>query len=169
MDSIVFGVDCGDVLLGHRLTATGLRRDGLSNDGVHADYAGHTPGRPVHPMASLTYRITPVLVEGDSWRDVDATVSLDPPADPTIWDEVHVPGGERDATPGAKDTVGAFGPFIVPDDTATVTVHLTEVTISVGDAPAPPGDAKRVLGDVVVDLATGTARWEPAGFSSDSN
>ena len=45
-----FEIDCGEVLEGHRLLATGLRVDGMSDDDDHADYSEHSPGKPVYPI-----------------------------------------------------------------------------------------------------------------------
>lgn len=162
MIPLIFEVDCGEVLPGHRMLATGLRNDGVSDDDLHADYSAHTADRPVHAMASLTYVITPTLPESESRRDVDATVRLDPPPDPRFWDPVLVPGAERSAVPGAVDTVGAFGPFVVPEATETVTARLVDVAIVSGGAAAPVAGPPRELGDLIVDLRNRTARWEPS-------
>lgn len=158
-----FHLDCGEVLAGHRLIATGIRVDGLSNDRAHADYSEHAEGKPVHSMVSLTYRITPALPENDGGRrDIYATVRLDPPADPSFWDEVFAPGAERDVTPDATNTEAAVGPFICPDSTEKVTVHLVEAAIITSSGRASSGAADRDLGEVIVDLPTMSARWQPA-------
>lgn len=93
---IEFQVDCGEVLEGHRLRATGQQVDGMSDDAVHADYSDHRPSKPVHPMVSLTYATVPAL-DPDAFRgrDVDAEVHIDPPADPACWAPVTSGGGER--------------------------------------------------------------------------
>lgn len=162
MDPMTFDLPCGEALGGRRLTSTGLRLDGTSDDAVHADYSEHTDGKPVHPMMSLTYRLEPALPEYDDGRALYATVRLDPPADPAYWDEVLKPGAERDGTPGATVTEGAIGPFIVPDGTRRVTVHLVDAAITTGDAYTSSAGSDRELGDVVVDLAARTPHWRPA-------
>jgi vacuolar-type H+-ATPase subunit B/Vma2 len=49
MTPMTFDLDCGDLLGGRRLVATGIRVDGTSDDDVHADYSGHVEGKPVCP------------------------------------------------------------------------------------------------------------------------
>ena len=79
-----FDIDCGEVLRGHHLRFTGLRMDGTSDDFIHSDYSEHTDGKPVHPMCSLAYTLTPELDDYalPDGRDVDFTIMLDPPPDP---------------------------------------------------------------------------------------
>jgi hypothetical protein len=156
-----FDLDCGEAFGGRRLIATGLRLDGLSDDHIHADYSEHVDGKPVYPMVSLTYRITPALPAASNARDIYATVRLDPPADPAFWEEILAPGAERDATPGAASTAAAIGPFVLPDATERVTIHLVEATLITGEARASSTEADRDLGEVIVDLPTRTARWQP--------
>ena len=163
MTPLTFTLDCGEAFDGRRLIATGLRLDGASDDDMHADYSEHSDGKPVHPMVSLTYQITPALPEDDFGRDMYATVRLDPPADPAIWEEVQAPGAERDATPGATRTVAAVGPFILPGTTEKLTIHLVEATLTTGDQFSTSSGPNRDLGDVIVDLVTGSPRWQPAG------
>ena len=131
-----FEIDCGEVLEGHRLLATGLRVDGMSDDHALAEYSEHSPGEPVHPMVSLTYVIVPGLgATPTRGRDVDAEVRIEPPADPSWWATVTSWGGERDATVGAEVTAGAFGPFVLPEGTQTVTIDLINIGISTNDMP----------------------------------
>jgi len=156
-----FDLDCGEALGGRRLVATGIRVDGTSDDRIHADYSEHTDGKPVHAMVSLTYRLTPALPEAYGGRDLYATVRLDPPADPAYWDEVLLPGAERDATPGATVTEAAIGPFILPEGTEKVTVHLVDAVVTTTGQQATSGEPDRDLGEVVVDLRVGTVRWQP--------
>jgi hypothetical protein len=113
-------------------------------------------------MVSLTYRITPALRGATNRRDIYGTVRLDPPADPEFWDDVLVPGAERDATPGAASTEAAVGPFVLPDSTARVTIHLVEAAVTTGNRRASFG-GDRDLGEIIVDLSARTARWQPAG------
>lgn len=100
---------------GHRLVATGLRDDGLSNDTMNADYMRHYPGKSVHRVASLTYELVPGLPQpaDDSHLDIDATVVLDPPPDPEEWGSTLTMGGERDARPGRVRKHA--GPILLPD------------------------------------------------------
>jgi hypothetical protein len=160
MVPIMFDLDCGDVLGGHRLIATGIRVDGASDDRFHADYSEHVEGKPVCPMVSLTYRITPALPEPGDGRDIYATVRLDPAPDPAFWHHDLAPGAER--VPGVTSTEAAVGPFALPDDTERITVHLVEADLTAGAGRASSKGADRDLGEVVVDLPTGAARWQPA-------
>jgi hypothetical protein len=160
-----FNVDCGEVLPGHRLFAKGLRDDGYSNDSRNGDHMHHHRGKAVHPVASLTYALVPGLTgEGqDDSRDIDATVVLDPPLDGEEWEAVVTMGGERDARPGASETVGAFGPFPVPERTKRLSVTLTRITLVRSGPPAtttPVSD--EVLGTLEVDVSSATAHWSPA-------
>ncbi len=161
MTPLTFNLDCGEALDGRHLIATGLRLDGTSDDDMHAHYCEHTESKPVHPMVSLTYQLTPALPEDGLDRDIYATVQLDPPADPAFWDEILAPGAERDATPGATHTDGAIGPFILPEATERVTVHLVEATLTTGDQFSTSAGPNPDLGEIVVDLSTGSARWQP--------
>lgn len=138
---LAFDVDCGEAIPGHRLLAKGLRKDGYSDDGMHSDYSHHYQGKPVHRMVSLEYALVPGLsaqqLDG-SRRDVDAVVTLDPPADPDHWDTRLAPGGWRDAIPGRPETTGAFGPFVLPEGTKRIEIELSGVTIiRDGDRNAP--------------------------------
>ncbi len=159
MTPMTFDLDCGDVLGGRRLIATGIRVDGTSGDRVHADYSEHVEGKPVCPMVSLTYRITPALPEPGDGRDIYATVRFDPAPDPTFWDQDLAPGAEQ--VPGATSTEAAVGPFALPDGTERITIHLVEATVTAG-AGASSREPDRDLGEVVVDLPTRSARWQPA-------
>ena len=71
-----------------QLHVTGLRVDGTSDDSIHADYSEHPSGKPVHPMVSLTYTLTPGLVSDDlpDGREIDVEVTLDPTAEPSAHD-----------------------------------------------------------------------------------
>lgn len=158
-----FEIDCGEVLEGHRLLATGLRVDGMSDDDDHADYSEHSPGKPVYPMVSLKYVIVPGLnsttVRG---RDVDAVVRIEPPADPSWWAPVSSWGGERDATVGADVTAGAFGPFVVPEGTQSVTLDLVNIGLWTNDMPPEDDSPGRALGSLHIDLETASASWHGA-------
>ncbi|WP_127481169.1 hypothetical protein [Nocardioides pantholopis] len=161
--SSIFEVDCGEVLSGRRLYATGLRVDGTSDDVVHADYSGHVDGKPVHPMVSLTYRIEPALPHlASTGRDIDAEIRVEPPADPTWWPPIHSPGGEREDRPGMATTAGAFGPFVCPAETRQISVSLREIGISARLRSASDDGPDRALGVLVVDLPSSGARWTPA-------
>lgn len=160
---IEFEIDCGEVLEGHRLLATGLRVDGRSDDAVHADYSEHTPGKPAFPMVSLTYVIVPALEPATlRGRDIDAEVRIEPAADPTWWEPVTSWGGERDATAGAPVTSGAFGPFVMPEGTRMVTVDLVNIGLTTNGVPPEDDSPNRALGALHIDLATASARWQPA-------
>ena len=89
-------VHCGPVLRGHELHLAGLRVDGTSDDSIHADYSEHRSGKPVHPMVSLTYTLTPGLASDDlpDGREIDVEVTLDPPAEPAFSALCHA-GGRR--------------------------------------------------------------------------
>lgn len=157
---LAFEVDCGEVLAGHRLLATGLRVDGMSDDAVHADYSDHRPGKPAHTMVSLTYVIAPALdPAGVRGRDVDAEVRIEPPADPTWWEPVTSGAGERDASPDQAVTRGAFGPFVVPDGTRTVTAVLADVGLTTDGVPPEDDSPERPRGTLRIDLETASARW----------
>lgn len=166
MDSMTFHLDCGEAVGGRRITATGLRVDGMSDDAIHADYSEHAEGRPVYAMVALTYRITPALAQDGNRRDICATVRLDPPADPAYWDEVLAPGAEAETT--SEATEAAVGPFVLPDGTRTLTVHLVEATLTTVDEAradrqgAASSEPERDLGNIVVDLVARTPQWEPA-------
>lgn len=159
-----FEVDCGEVLGGHRLLATGLRLDGTSDDAVHADYSEHRPDKPVHPMMSLTYVIVPGL---DSTtlrgREVDAEIHIEPPADPAWWHPDRSWGAERDAVEAAATTAGAFGPFIVPVGTRSVTVDLFDIGVTTDDTPPDDDGPPRALGSLHINLERGSVSWRSAG------
>ena len=162
MESFNFDVDCGDVLPGHRLVATGLRIDGSSDDDNHADYSEHRSGKPVHAMASLTYVVTPALPADLGGRDVDVRVRLTPPADADFWPAVTSPGGEREEIPGAARTRGAFGPFILPSTTRLVVAELSNVAVAVGRNAEMDAHPPRTLGALTIELGAGAATWTPA-------
>lgn len=111
-----FNVDCGEVIPGHRLVATGLRDDGLSNDTMNADYMRHYPAKTVHRVASLTYELVPGLPQpaDDSNLDIDANVVPEPPPDPEEWGSTLTMGGEREARTGGPATRGASDPSSSP-------------------------------------------------------
>jgi hypothetical protein len=164
---VAFEVDCGDAIPGHRLLANGLREDGFSDDSMLGDYSHHYDGKPVHRMVSVDYTLVPGLESQEldgSHRDVDAIVTLDPPANADHWDTRLTPGGERDAIPGRSETKGAFGPFVLPDQTKRIAVELSAVTIVPDGARTPP-DLPRtdpLLGTLDIELPSGAARWTPA-------
>ncbi len=159
--STTFEIDCGEVLAGHHLVATGLRVDGMSDDAVHADYSQHREGKPVHPMVSLTYRITPEIRTADlAGRDVDAAIRLEPPADPDHWPSVMSTGGERDFNPGPDVTYGAFGPFVLPEGTRQVAISLTNDAITTDGAPPHDDGPNRELGELLIDLTSGAVHWK---------
>ncbi len=118
----------------------------------------HHEGKPVHRVVSLTYALIPGLSdEDDGYLDVDASVVLDPPADPDEWGFPLRMGGEREARAGGAETAGAFGPFVLPEETKRLTVTLARVILVRPGAPSSaPGDSDRTL---EVDLASGTAHW----------
>jgi hypothetical protein len=160
MTPMTFDLDCGDAFGGRRLIATGIRVDGTSDDDVHADYSEHVEGKPVCPMVSLTYRITPALPEPGDGRDIYATVRIDPAPDLTFWDQDLAPGAEK--VPGVTSTEAAVGPFPLPDGTERITVRLVEATLTAGGGTASSRQPDIDLGKVVVDLPTRAARWQPA-------
>jgi hypothetical protein len=163
-----FDIDCGEVLRGHELRFTGLRRDGTTDDSIHVDYSEHTDGKPVHPMWSLTYTLTPELDDDalPDGRDVDITIELDPPPDPAVWPPVMMAGGERECARGASRTHGAFGPFIVPAETTSITVELMHVGVTVGTVHPLDDRPGQVVGTLVLDLLTERATWHPASEST---
>jgi hypothetical protein len=155
-----FHVDCGEAWTGHQLTATGLRLDGVSDDAIHADYSEHHAGGPIHPMTSLTYRVTPALHRSDlAGREVDAEIRLDPPADPNHWPSVMSVGGERDNTPGSEVTDGAFGPFVLPAGTRHIAISLENISVVTGGIPPRDSSPDRYLGELLIDVSSGAARW----------
>ena len=157
-----FNVHCGPVLRGHELHLTGLRVDGTSDDSIHADYSEHRSGKPVHPMVSLTYTLTPGLASDDlpDGREIDVEVTLDPPAEPAFWPSVMREGGEREVGVGGESTHGAFGPFVLPDGTRTIAFDLSQFGVT-RDGVAPLDDSpERALGTLVVDLETQTTTWK---------
>ena len=159
-----FDIDCGEVLRDHDLRFTGLRLDGTSDDRMHRDYSEHTDGKPVHAMWSLTYTLTPELDDDalPDGRDVDFTVALDPPPDPAVWPPGVMSGGERDCAHGASETHGAFGPFIVPAETTSITVELMHVGITRGTVRPLDDRPGQVVGTLVLDLRAESATWHPA-------
>lgn len=159
-----FDINCGEVLRGHDLRFTGLRRDGTSDDPDHKDYSEHTDGKPVHSMWSLTYTLTPEIDDDalPDGRDVDITLSLDPPPDPAVWPPELMTGGERDCARGASETRGAFGPFIVPTETTTITVALMHVGVTRGTVHPLDDRPGQVVGTLVLDLRADSATWHPA-------
>lgn len=162
---LCFNIDCGEVLPGHRLVTQGLREDGYSNDGRNGDYMDHHEGKPVHPVASLTYALVPGLTreEQDNSRDIDASAVLDPPLDPDEWGTVITMGGERDARPGGPEIAGAFGPFAFPEATKRLTVTLTQITVFRAGSPTPTAQVTdQVLGTLEVDVSSATGYWTPA-------
>ncbi len=164
MNGFGFDVDCGEVFPGHRLALTGLRVDGVSDDAIHADYSQHFPGKPAYPMVAMTYVITPALPDDTfNGHDVDATVRLEPQPDPTYWDMIVTPGGERDITPGATETLGAFGPFALPAGTRRIKITLSEsqVLASVADPWPPPENVAHRIGEVVIELGEQAVTWLP--------
>lgn len=156
-----FNVHCGQVLRGHDLHLTGLRVDGTSDDSMHADYSEHQPGKPVHPMVSLTYIFTPGLASDDlpDGRGIDVEVTLEPPAEPAFWPSVMQGGGEREVAMGGESTQGAFGPFVLPDATRTVAFDLYQFGVTSNGVGPPDDSPERVLGTLVVDLETQKATW----------
>jgi hypothetical protein len=162
---VAFDVDCGEVLAGHRFLAKGLRHDGNSDDRTLSDYSEHVPGKPVHRMVSLTYSLVPGLPEDElrGRSDVDARISLEPPADPDYWDAVLNVGGEQDAIRSGDETQGAIGPFVLPDPTRRVIIELAEVMIDRSVENRPRGDeGERIAGRLEIDIPAGQASWTPA-------
>lgn len=162
-------LDCGELLPGHCFIITGLRRDGLSDDAMHADLSGHRPGDRSEPMVSVTYDLVPGLSEDEMHAGVhvDATVELRPTP----------PGGspgrgipsEQGARPGQAVTSGAFGPFRCPNGTSEVVLNLRSFQVLVSadgsDLNADVGDRlgpePRPSGQAVIALADGAAGWVP--------
>ena len=167
-------LDCGELLPGHRFLITGVRRDGQSDDRLHADLAGHVEGQPGEPMVAVTYEVRPGLSERESTLYVDAEVGLRPTPTGTFWESTSSEGGsvveERNRPVGGPVTAGAFGPFVCPEGTEEIAVRLRpiQVRVFVGDGQALDPEAPDLLAGV--DLVTGTAtldllhrsaRWTP--------
>ena len=154
-------IECGEVLRGHRLRFTGLRADGLSDDTFHSDYTEHHAGKPVHPLASLTYELTPGLLDETypDGRYLDVTVELTPPADPGHWSAVFGTGSERDVADGGPVTRGAFGPFVCPTDTTSIRFELTAAVITTDGAPPSDDTPESTIGLLFVDLVNERAEW----------
>ncbi len=163
---VAFDVDCGEFLAGHRFLARGLRADGYSDDIVHRDYSEHVAGKPVHRMVSLTYALVPGLTadEQGSGPGVDADVVLEPPADPHYWGAILTVGGEQQpASAGSAETVGALGPFVLPEATRRVTIELAEVMpVDSVDNSRREDENTRIAGRLEIDVSSGRASWTPA-------
>ena len=162
-----FDIDCGQPFPGYRLILTGLSADGLSNDGIHADFTGHAQGKPVHSMMSVTYRVTPALVDATfDGCDIEVSARLDPPLDPNWWPGKVEMTEEREDIPGAIETHGARGPFVVPAETRRIELAFgTYVATKVSNLvdPEPPSDhVPHPLGQLVIDLSEQTVAWHPA-------
>lgn len=157
-------VDCGEVVPGHRLVVRGLRDDGYSDDADKSDYMGHYEGKPVRRVVSLVYALIPGLSAGEhqGHLDIDVTVTLDPQPDPVVWGPVLSMGGERDARAGRAETVGAFGPFVLPEETTRLVATVAQIALSRSGEPSPPTRGAGDLGTVEVDLVSGAAHWTPA-------
>jgi len=165
MDLDFGDVDCGEWSPGHRFVARGLRQDGLSDSSMLADYSGHYPGKPVEPMVSVVYAIVPGLSaeELQAGHDIDPTVSLDPPADAQHWGDPVKMGGERCALPDTEETVGAFGPFVLPLQTRRITMELTPIHVTVAARPTGAGTHELMTsGRLTIDLHT-----QRASFAAD--
>jgi len=159
-------VDCGQWSPGHRLVIRGLREDGLSDSSMLADYSEHHSGKPVEPMVSVVYAIVPGLAadELQSGYETDPTVSLDPPADAQHWGDPIKMGGERSAVPETEETTGAFGPFVLPQQTRRIIMELTPIWVTYpnrhpGGGPPPP--ALMPPGRLIIDLQTQSASFAP--------
>lgn len=115
-------------------------------------------------MMSVTYRVTPALIDATfDRRDIDVTVRLDPPPDPDWWPGEIRPAGEHDMIPGAVETHGAFGPFVVPAETRRIELSFETIVLASVPDPRPPSDhVPRQLGQLVIDLAERSAAWHPA-------
>lgn len=157
-------VDCGEVLPGHRLVVRGLRDAGCSDDATNGDCMDHYEGKPVHRVASLVYALVPglSLEEHQGHLDIDVRVTLDPQPDPVVWGSALTMGGERDARAGRAETVGVFGPFVLPEATRRLVATVTQIALSRFGEPSSPTRGAGDLGAVEVDLASGAAHWTPA-------
>lgn len=158
-------VDCGEWSPGHRLVIRGLREDGTSDSSMLADYRQHHPGKPVEPMVSVVYAIVPGLTadELQSSHDMDATVSLNPPADAQHWGDPITMGAERCAVPDTEETTGAFGPFVLPQQTRRIIMELTPIHVTSADRPAEAGTHELMpSGRLTIDLQT-----QRASFTTD--
>lgn len=151
-------VDCGQWSPGHRLVIRGLRADGSSDSSMLADYSGHRPGKPVEPMVSVEYAIVPGITTDDELHvghDMDATVSLDPPADAQLWGDPITMGGERSGVPDPEETTGAFGPFVLPQQTRRIIMELRPIWVtSPHHDPGPLPPELMPGGRLTIDLQT---------------
>lgn len=66
---------------------------------------------------------------------MEATVSLDPPADTQYWGDPITMGEERFGLPDPEETTGAFGPFLLPRQTRRIIMELTPIWVTVGGCP----------------------------------
>lgn len=128
-----------------------------------ANYSGHRPGKPVEPMVSVEYAIVPGINTDDELPlgyDIDATVSLDPPADAQIWGDPLTMGGERSGVPDPKETTGAFGPFVLPQQTRRIVMQLRPTWVTSPHRDPGPQPAKLTRGGrLTIDLQTQSASF----------
>ncbi len=157
-------VDCGQWSPGHRLVVRGLRLDGTSDDSMLADYSEHHPGKPVEPMVSVVYAIVPGLdaEELESGYDIEPTVTLDPPVDARHWGDPITMGGEQGGLPVTEETLGAFGPFVLPQQTRRIIMELTPSWVNSRSPEVNPPELPP-SGQLTIDLQT-----QSASYTSDA-
>ncbi|WP_432574935.1 hypothetical protein [Kineococcus sp. SYSU DK005] len=163
---VAFDVDCGEFLPGRRLVLRGLRDEGTwaeaFGDRLPAGVAG--PGRAV----SLEHEVVPGIREDDpdgpGWYGRElAGVEFHPDLPRPAWDRGDGQGWLA-VPPGEPCARGGWGPYALPRG-----ARLLRFAVFANLAVRPAADGGVVVhrvsdpaGHLVVDLATGTAGWEPA-------
>jgi hypothetical protein len=171
---LAFDMDCGEVVPGRHLHLRGLRDDGHWPDRLGNRLPDEVQGSC--QMTSLDWEIVPAVSEGDhdaaKWYQHDVAevqYSLDPPLSWDLRTASGVGGCSVDATPGEPSSRGTYGPYPLPAGVRQVSFTVipyldrrpADHSDGEGTGSVIKGSRHPVV-QVVVDLPSRSARWEPA-------
>jgi hypothetical protein len=143
-----FDVDCGELVPGHRLIARGLTSSGTMS------FPSWDEDEVECAAFSFEYELVPGVREGEFRSAFGYIVGIGYDADVELPWEPSDSGAIAPALGGAS-THGSRGDWPLPDGARVLTFTLVAVTPSGWQAEQPAGE-------LVVDLADGSARWTPA-------
>lgn len=165
---LTFDVDCGEVVPGRHLHLRGLRDEGRWPDRLGNRLPDHVQGN--WQMVSLDWELDPPVREDDpdaaKWYQhevADVEYRVDPALDWDLRTASGVGGGTVDATPGQPSFHGTYGPYPLPADARQVSFAVFPYRDRrlIDDSCVIEGSHDAV-GQVVIDLTSGAARWEGA-------
>lgn len=141
-----FDLDCGELVPGHRFIGRGLRDTGLMpayDDG------------PDRPSFSFEYELVPGVREGEFRSAFGYIVGIGYDADVELpWDPND--SGVIAPAEGGTSTHGSRGDWPLPAEAKVLTFTLVAVNTDGWQVENPAGE-------LVVDLAEGTATWNAVG------